>query len=340
MNIPFKTTGGHMSEESSQENIDKKSKAISNFTEKMTERMFDRIVRGQIDYTKDLRELEKYREQARQIGDLSLEGNIVNTTAVLESLTGHIQKGYLLFQELYDIAEKQSDLRGMTLAFMNQGINLLDQAKYTDALAKYDAALQLIEQDRKDPGDLMDRYGALLSCRVQVLVLLREFDAATTVFEACQAVAESFVEANKETYAAAMADAYHGMVEVYREAQNFEKAHSHWRLALSLADGLDLPHSRLESTLASVRLALAQEDTDRAASYLEQTQAIIDAWENDPHKGRAVISEARKMAILGFPQHALSLAQQALAIFRKYEMSEDITLAQSFISSLKDQTDN
>lgn len=327
-----------MVDEQTVEKSDGKSAALVNFFRKLVRRVFDRVLTGDYDYEKDMRELDRYRSQARKYELRQLEPEVVNVMAVLNSISGRIEEGYLLFQQLYELAEDLDDLNGMVLSLLNQGINLQDQTKYADALDRFNAGLELLKANESEGRAVISRYGELLVSKMKILILLGELEAATALFEDIQVIAQDFVAANRQAYARVMSEAYTVMIEICRDKQDFDKAKSYMAMALELAVGSDSRPERIQIHLGGVRLALAQSDTALATSYLERVKNGLDGFEESPFKGRFVMTEARMMLSLGFGELAPDIARKALDIFEKYEMPEDVALAKTFLGEVANPT--
>ena len=323
-----------MVDEQTVDKTDEKGAALVNFFRKLVRRVFDRILTGDFDYEKDMRELDRYRCQVKKYELRELEPEVVNVMAVLTSISGRIEEGYLLFQQLYEMAEDLGDLNGMVLSLLNQGINLQEQTKYADALDKFNAGLKLLKANEASGRVVIGRYGELLVSKMKILILLGELEAAMVLFEDIQVIAEDFVAAHRQAYARVMSEAYTTMIEICRDKNDFDKAKSYMAMALELAVGSDSNPDRIQIYLGGVRLALAQSDTALATSYLEQAQIGLDGFDESPFKGRFLMTEARMMLSLGFGELAPDLARRALDTFEKYEMPEDVALAKTFLDEV------
>jgi len=327
-----------MVDEQAVDKTDEKGAALVNFFRKLVRRVFDRVLTGDFDYEKDMRELNRYRSQARKYELRQLEPEVVNVMAVLTSISGRIEEGYLLFQQLYEVAEDLDDLNGMILSLLNQGVNLQDQTKYADALDKFNAGLKLLKAHESEGRAAISRYGELLVSKMKILIFLGELEAAKVLFEDIQVIAQDFVAAHRQSYARVMSEAYTVMIEICRDKKDFDKAKSYMAMALELAVGSDSNPDRIQIYLGGVRLALAQSDTALATSYLNQAQIGLDGFDESPFKGRFLMTEARMMLSLGFGELAPDLARSALDTFEKHEMPEDVALAKTFLEEIENLT--
>ncbi|MCA9388098.1 MAG: hypothetical protein KC653_03540, partial [Candidatus Andersenbacteria bacterium] len=60
---------------------DKQKVPVESFLDTLGKRIFDRIIQGRFNYEKDMRELQRYREQAKKVNALGAEARILNTIA-------------------------------------------------------------------------------------------------------------------------------------------------------------------------------------------------------------------------------------------------------------------
>lgn len=95
-----------------------------NFISKLAGEVFSRAIRGECQYEPDKRQLEKVLQQAQTLQATQLELQILNTIAVVSSLSGHVSESYEHFRTLCERHAELNDLNGMVTSLNNQGVVL------------------------------------------------------------------------------------------------------------------------------------------------------------------------------------------------------------------------
>lgn len=313
---------------------DNKKGAASNFLNMMTHRVFERVIRGNIRYEKDLSELQRYREQAKKLDDIYVEGSIINALAVLNSVAGRIEAGFALFAENFERFAQADKVDGMALTLMNQGFGRMIQTRHEEALALYDQGIDLLEQCEEGPLTYVHRYGHLLGNKLETLVAMNRYEEANTLYQKIQSISQAYVEATRTNYARTMVDVHTSMVEVEMQQGDFEQANAHLNAALNLANDLDLSFELAHAYFGGRLLALEAQDEEQANIYLDEATRQLESVDEMPYTGRLYLTEARRLAKFNYTQDAIELAQKALHVFHRNDMPEDIALTETFLGNL------
>lgn len=323
-----------MADNPAQQLGDNKKSAASNFLNMMTHRVFERVIRGNIRYEKDLRELERYREQAKKLDDVYVEGSIINALAVLNSIAGRIEAGFSLFAENYERFEEVHKIDGMALTLMNQGFGRMIQTRHEEALALYDQGIDLLEHSEEGPLAYPHRYGHLLGNKLEALVAMNQYEEAYVLYDKIESISQVYVEATRIEYARTMVDVHTSMVEVEIRQGHLEQANIHLNAALKLANDLDLSFELANVYFVGRLLALQEQDEGRATKYMREAFNQLATVEEMPHTARLYLAEARRLAKFGYTDDAKTLANKALDVFHKKDMPEDTALTEAFLGDL------
>lgn len=82
--------------------MDEQNNPKVKFIAQISGRIFQRVIRGQIDYDADMKALQKYRDMAIQESAPIQEAGIINNMAILNSFAGYLK---LAEQQLIDLFE-------------------------------------------------------------------------------------------------------------------------------------------------------------------------------------------------------------------------------------------
>ena len=130
--------------------MDEQDNPVVKFIAQVAGQIFERIIRGQIDYESDLKALQKYRDMAKQANAPRREASIVNYIAILNSVSGHLSLASEQFTQLYDLHKAMNSREGMVVALNNKAFFLISLGKYAEASDVYTQAVSLAEVNISD----------------------------------------------------------------------------------------------------------------------------------------------------------------------------------------------
>ncbi|MCU0481739.1 MAG: hypothetical protein MUE54_11090 [Anaerolineae bacterium] len=165
--------------------MDERDNPVVKFITEVSNQIFERLLRGQIDYANDLKALEKYRDMARQANAPRLESGLVNYMAVLNMVAGHLELAEEQFTRFYHLQESQGSLAGMVTALNNKGFFFASLGKYPEASALYAQAIALAETDVTVT---FSGYSQALSGQLFIHDMLKQFDEMPTLYDKLVAV--------------------------------------------------------------------------------------------------------------------------------------------------------
>lgn len=299
---------------------------------RLTSSIFERIIRGQFDYDRDLQSLQKYQEQARQLGSQELEGLTMNYMAALNSLAGYLSEAQRLFTELFEFHREHGNTRGMATALNNRSVVFSTAGRYEEALDMYKQAEALCDAENEG---MLPIYGLILSGQLSTHRLLEHYDLIPHFFDRISEIGERLVATDRFTYARVMCAVYRNMAEYHLHLGDAEEAHGLARMAVDFAMGLDLTFELANVYFTQAHIALYRDDEqsrDEAAARWQQALDLLQVVQAPAQIGRAYLEEARYLERHGYRDYAQDFAQRAYNIFVQHDMAEDVELAQALLA--------
>jgi len=167
--------------------MDEQDNPVVKFIAQVAGQIFERIIRGQIDYESDLKALQKYRDMAKQANAPRREASIVNYIAILNSVSGHLSLASEQFTQLYDLHKAMNSREGMVVALNNKAFFLISLGKYAEASDVYTQAVSLAEVNISDAVLI---YSQALSGQLFIYYMLKQFEFMPPVYEKINKIEE------------------------------------------------------------------------------------------------------------------------------------------------------
>jgi len=305
--------------------MDEQDNPVVKFIAQVAGQIFERIIRGQIEYESDLKALQKYREMAKQANAPRREANIVNYIAILNSVSGHLSLANEQFTQLYDLHNAMNSREGIVVALNNKAFFLISLGKYVEASDVYTQAITLAE---KGIEEVILIYSQTLSGKLFIHYTLKQFELMPDVFEKISKIEESILTRSAKEYARIMTEVNRSMAEYHLHHQNYAQAQSLIRTGIDFATGLGLTFELADLYYAQAHIALALGDNKEADVLWSKA---IDLLKNVPAQstvGRNYNQEARYLESRGYMEYGRRFAKYAYDIFESLNMPEDIQLTQ------------
>ncbi|MGB1288768.1 MAG: tetratricopeptide repeat protein [Aggregatilineales bacterium] len=305
------------------DNRNTKTRRAENFIEVLVERTFQRVIRGDYSYDRDVRELRRYQKQAQKLDARSLEARILNCLAILQNVSGRSTRALRQFQEIYKLYEALDDKKRMASTLGNMASAHMTQGNYEEATAITERALALISAE-----DDYDVYRFLLEKKMSMALKNEDYGTVDSIYKRFQAILTEFGNDDKHTYAEYMSGVYQIMAEREMAREDYQQARRYINLATEFAEGLELTFGLAPIYCTQAHLALReQQDTALAEEYWQKMQDTLKGIHSPSHIGRDYIEEARYLQRHGYLDKAAEFAQRAISIFEQFEMPEDMALA-------------
>ncbi|MCL4255506.1 MAG: hypothetical protein KJ043_17240, partial [Anaerolineae bacterium] len=243
--------------------MDEQNNPKVKFIGQMSSRIFQRVIRGQINYETDMKTLQKYRDMATQENAPRQEANITNTMAILNSVAGHLKLAENQLNDLLEIHKRLDNLSGMALAYNNRAFFLVTLGRYAEAEAIYTEGMAFCEAH---PEETFRTYPRILSGLMAVNYMRQQYDDMPIYFGKIQAIQDKLLEDNRQNYATIMTEVYRNMGEYHLYKKDYAQAQSMVRLGMSFAQGLDLPFELADLYHTQAHIALVMGNADEAES--------------------------------------------------------------------------
>lgn len=308
-----------------------KEESFSEFIMMLGRRIYERTVRGNFDYKKDMRQLEHYRTQAQRVNMPLLEARMMNAMAILASVAGHMDEAEALYKQLLDLYAAHENAEGTVRTLNNLAEGYFTVGRNAEALALYDRGIAIAE---KMPELIVD-YAHIVTGKLVMLVDAARFDEAQGLVEQLQARSQALVEADRQEYARLYVQVYNAMAEIALHHQQVIIAWQHVRRALELAEGLNLTFERAQVYFVKAHIALHDANAPQPAPvYWQEGQAILDNIQAPAHVGRTLMAEGRYLCKHQRGEQARHFLQKALDIFTKHNMVDDVQQVQALFMAM------
>lgn len=304
--------------------MDEQNNPKVKFIGQMSSRIFQRVIRGQINYETDMKTLQKYRDMATQENAPRQEAAITNTMAILNSMAGHLKLAEQQLTDLLEIYKRLDNLSGMALAYNNRAFFLVTLGRYAEAEAVYVEGMVFCEAH---PEETLRSYARVLSGLMAVSYMRQQYDNMPDYFAKIQAIQDKLLENSRENYANIMTEVYRNMSEYHLYKKDYAQAQSMIRLGMSFAQGLNLPFELADLYYGQAHITLAMGNTDEAEASWTKALETLEKVAAKANVGRNLTEEARYLARHGYADHSRRFAKHAYDIFESLDMTEDANLA-------------
>jgi tetratricopeptide (TPR) repeat protein len=304
--------------------MDEQNNPKVKFIAQMSGRIFERVIRGQIDYDADMKALQKYRDMAIQENAPIQEAGIINNMAILNSFAGHLKLAEQQLIDLFEIYKRLNNLSGMALAYNNRAFFLVTLGRYDEAQAIYTEAIAFCEAHLEET---FRSYARILSGLMAASYMRQQYDNIPAYFAKIEAIQDKLLENNRQNYANIMTEVYRNLGEYHLHQKDYAQAQSMIRLGMSFATGLDLLFELADLYYTQAHIALAMGNPDEAEASWTKALDILDKVTAKANVGRNLTEEARYLARHGYPDYSRRFAKYAYDIFEGLNMSEDANLA-------------
>lgn len=294
----------------------------------LARKIFERAIRGQINYEQDIANLKKYHQLALTLNQPRTEAMIINYMAVVNSIAGNLHEAEDLFSKLYEIQKSDNNYYGMATALNNKAVLYSTQGRYDELMALYEQGAKLCESRIAETADI---YGLILSGQLSAYLILEDYPAMDACYQHILEVKDHILKRDKFVYARVMSDIYRSMAEYHLHFGDIEKARSTINLAVELARGLDLAFELANAYLTLAHIELAEENTQAAYDIWDEVENVLGNSEAPSHIGRLYLEEARYLQRHNYKEYQQIFAQKSHEIFKQQSMIEDAELAQTLL---------
>jgi hypothetical protein len=271
-----------------------------------------RVLRGHYDFEKDTLTLQKYRYQARALNDPVLEAEAINVLAIMNIYSGHFNSALEQLWLNYDIYQQAGDVGGMVTSLNNLAAMHRRMADYTESIKLCDQGIDLASEfaDRVEKHEIRN-YGLLLTGKLTALVILHRYDEARHLFDELWAIADQLVQADRLAYARVMTYGHRGKAEVELVQGHLDEAKSAVKLALELAELLNLPLELSIIHFTQAHIALAGEQ-DEADAFWQKAEEVMATMTLSINSGWLYAEEAQYLSHEGYHDKAQYFARKAV----------------------------
>lgn len=309
--------------------MDERTNPLVRFIAEMSKQVFERNIRGEIDYENDLKALQKYLEMARQANAPLQEARIINLMAVLNSISGHLELAEEQFTKLFILNQMRGDKFGMATALNNKAFFFTSLGRYEEASRLYLQGIEICESEIKET---LKSYILVLSGQLAICYMLGNYDEMPNYFEKIRSIEDDLLSKSSSHYAVVMSEAYRSMAEYHLYRKEYAQATSMIQMGIDFAKGLSLTFELADLYHAQAHIALAQGDKNSAETYWKNAMDILDKIPAKSTVGRNYNQEARYLESRGYIEQGRRFAKYAYDIFESLGMSEDIQLTQVLLN--------
>jgi tetratricopeptide (TPR) repeat protein len=283
-----------------------------------------RVLRGHYEYEKDRRTAEKFRDQARALNDTTLETEVTNVLAIMDSFSGYFNSAVEQLQQNYEICHQVSDIGGMMLSMNNLAALHRKMGLTEEAMTFYDRGIQLVaEYAGQIEKHEISSYPQLLAGRLLTLVILGRHQEAQQAFDEVDALGEVLRSTDRLGYSRTMNYAYRGKAEIELSQQRIDGARAAIQRALELAQMLNLTFELAEVHLVQAHIALLGDNNPAEAErFWKRAEEIAATIMITFNTGCLLAEEARYLVRAGQRQKAAHFADIATELLNQTRTPE------------------
>jgi tetratricopeptide (TPR) repeat protein len=303
----------------------------------LVESIFARVIRSKYDYDRDSRTLQKHLDRAHSIRDQLLAARIVNVHGLMDMFSGHFTDALEQFRQCFEMYQQAQDVGGMTASLNNQAVAHGKMGDDVEALRFYDQGIELADKyaGQIEKHEIMG-YGFLLSGKLDTLVTLNQLEDSDQLFDDLWSIADQLVQNDRLNYARMMTIGHRGKAELELSRGEINEAKSALKLALELAELLNLPFGLAEIHLAQAHVACLGDGDGAAADVFWKSAEDVVSTINVPYTGFMYAEEARYLIRRGQIQKARYFVRKATEILNQTRTPEVEQMIRSLSAMLRE----
>ncbi len=280
---------------------------------RISHEILERLLRGRLDYQRDMRTLRHHLALAKEFQDFSLAGQLEFTLGFAENEMGYVNSAEAYWRAAFHTYERIGDGSGMAGVQNQLGELYFRLGKHAKALAAYLQARELAEQtgDNEIINRVEGNLGFLWLAEGKML------DA-----QICFSLVIAVTEYETWQHIYSLINAHRGLAEVYRTQKRLDDAWKEVREAYFLAEGRGLKLLLAQTYLTQAHLA-QDGDQDPQAHY-DTARAFIREYGNPLILAETLISEAQYQFRAGREEQAQALATEARTLLSRLGLTDAV----------------
>lgn len=309
--------------------------AAENMFIELGKQMFERLIRGEYEYEKDMRTLQIYRERAQRLKSVFLEARMLSLTAILNSISGNVDTAITLLYEAQALLGDNPDyLETRATLLYNLGYTHMNLGEFDKALEIFDNALDLIDT----PEDYIGIAYTLYTGRMTTLVYAHRYDHAELEMINFNPLANRYLNESRRDFAKSMMSINQNQARILLARKQADKVRSHALMSRELAEQLKLPAELSEIYLTCARMERMTGDEEAARQYFLMADEQANQVHMPPDIARYLLSGARFLLEDDDLERAKYFAERALAVLEQLGAETGATLAREVITAAEGAT--
>lgn len=297
------------------------------------QQVFERVVRGEHDYEKDMKALKIYLERAERLESLPLQARMWSIMAILNNVSGRVPEAEANLKKALSLLEDTHYLESRLTVMYNLGYVYFRNGDFEKTLQIYNDAIAQID----NPQDMLSMSFTLYTGKMSLLVATQRYEEAEQETENFNPLAEAYLNSSRQDFARRMMYVYLNLARISLNKKELEQANSHAKMGLELASQMRLPAEVAELYLTCARVAWAMDDTTQADDYLQQAETQVDQMQMPVDKAYYYLSGARFLLEDGDTERAKSYAEKAHSHYQALNVEVGSRVAQYFLDKTQEK---
>jgi tetratricopeptide (TPR) repeat protein len=163
------------------------------------QQVFNRALRGEYDYGRDIDELKKHLNEAHRAAlGPEIEGELINTMGAISGLAGYYEQAQAYFQQAYDLHSLHGNAKAAATAMINYALSKQTEGDYQAAEAAFLKAQRELVAHGQLP--IVDGIAGLATVYYQ----MKRYDEIMRLYREIDAHCAIYLERHKRSYYASL----------------------------------------------------------------------------------------------------------------------------------------
>lgn len=301
---------------------------LVNFYKNLINHIFNKALRGDYRYERDMAQLRKYDRDATKANvQDQIHGRVLNAMGVISNLSGNFEQGHNYFLEAHAYHMEQGNT--------SQALTALTNAGFAERIAGDNASAEelfnKVWHSAEELGELVPV--GLINNLVKFHYAMHHYDKIPALIDVLDANRAAYIEQDRFRYAASASNIYNFLTRIALRNKNMDEV---YRLQAVTQDHIAGDSDNLllaQVYMTNTYVAYITDDEKILQTNLRLAEQVINAANSPVLTARFYMEEAQEAFDFGMCATAIQFAENALQEFKQREMHQDTQRTQELLKT-------
>jgi len=295
---------------------------------RIRQEIWERLETGKFVYERDMPNLERFLNLARNTGDPAIIAEYQLLLAVIEADLGNFDAALGHYEIIIALLMPHNDYWRIGSMLNNVGDIYRCQGRYAIARTTLEEALRYLQMSGQERGINI----TLSNLGLVTLALGDDLEALQWFTQSIE-----MAHSNSREYKIPLIESYTGIADLFLRLHDFDKASAYLRLAREWAENSEIPILQTEIYLLYARFAQIRPRLVDATpeQYYALAKSYAEKGDKRYYYARVLLAEAEYFQSLGLAAQAADSASEALTLFEQFKLTEFAAVARRILNQVQ-----